>query len=112
MINRMQWLLVLAVIAGTLVADYYMDWESDLYRILALTSGAAVALGIAALTAQGGAAIKLFSEARGELRKMFWPTRQETVQTTLLVMVVVAVLGLLLWGMDYVLAMGTEWLLG
>lgn len=108
----LQWLLVTAAVAGTLVADAVINWESTLYRVLMLTGGAVVALGIVATTPQGRALVKLFGEARGELRRMVWPTRPETAQTTLLVMIVVAVLGMVLWGMDYLLGLATGQLLG
>ncbi len=44
--------------------------------------------------------------ARIELRKIIWPTRQESVQTTLMIAVVVLITALLLWGLDSTLAMG------
>ncbi|MBP5143215.1 preprotein translocase subunit SecE, partial [Pseudomonas chlororaphis] len=42
-------------------------------------------------------------EARTEIRKVVWPTRQETTQTTLIVVAVVLVMALLLWGLDSLL---------
>jgi preprotein translocase subunit SecE len=41
-------------------------------------------------------------EARAELRKVVWPTRQETVQTTLIVVVMVVIVALILWALDAV----------
>ena len=106
------WLLVIAATAGVLVADTMIDWQSGLYRALMLTAGTLLVLGLAALTPQGNATIRLFGEARAELRRIFWPTRPETTRTTLMVLVVVAVLGLLLWGMDYVLGQLITLILG
>ena len=40
---------------------------------------------------------------RSEIRKVVWPTRQETTQTTLIVVAVVLVMALLLWGLDSLL---------
>jgi preprotein translocase subunit SecE len=45
----------------------------------------------------------LAKEARVEIRKVVWPTRQETTQTTLIVVAVVLVMSLLLWGVDSLL---------
>jgi preprotein translocase subunit SecE len=42
-----------------------------------------------------------------ELRKVTWPTRQETVNLTIVVLVVAAVLGIFLGGVDY----GFNWIL-
>jgi preprotein translocase subunit SecE len=64
-------------------------------------SGGAVAL---ALTSQPGRKLWRFaSDSRMEVRKVVWPTRQETIQTTLIVMVMVFLLGILLWLFDLVL---------
>ncbi len=49
-----------------------------------------------------------FKNARAELRKVVWPTRQETLQTALVVVAMVVVLALVLWGLDGVLV----WLIG
>jgi preprotein translocase subunit SecE len=51
-------------------------------------------------TSKGGAFLKLVKESRQEIRRVVWPTRQETTQTTLMVAVVVVVMGLILWGLD------------
>ena len=42
-------------------------------------------------------------EARTEVRKVIWPTRQETLHTTLIVAAVTAVMSLILWGLDGIL---------
>jgi preprotein translocase subunit SecE len=50
--------------------------------------------------------------SRVELRKVVWPTSQETVQVTIVVFVMVIVLGLFFWGLDSVLGLLTRWLTG
>lgn len=52
------------------------------------------------------------SGARTEMRKVVWPTRQQSVQTTLMIAVVVLIMALLLWGLDAVLLKGVEFLTG
>ena len=54
-------------------------------------------------TAKGQAFFSLAKEARVEIRKVVWPSRQETTQTTLIVVAVVLVMALLLWGLDSLL---------
>lgn len=49
-------------------------------------------------------------ESLQELRKVYWPTRQETVHTTLAVLAMVVVMGLLLWTADYFLLHAVAWL--
>lgn len=84
-------------------AFYYFAGYSLLLRViglLAIAGGAAAT----ALTSQPGRQLWRFAiDARMEVRKVVWPTRQETIQTTLIVMVMVFLLGILLWLFDMVL---------
>ena len=50
--------------------------------------------------------------SRVELRKVVWPSRQETMQVTLVVFVMVIVLSLFFWGLDSLLGLITRWLTG
>ena len=81
---------------------YYAD-QSLLYRVVGLLVVAIVAGFIAVQTIQGAAFWKLAKEARTEIRKVVWPTRQETTQTTMIVVAFVFVMALILWGLDTLL---------
>ena len=48
--------------------------------------------------------------SRTELRKVVWPNRQETVQVTIVVFVMLVVLGLFFWALDTLLGFITRWL--
>ena len=62
---------------------------------------------------QYGTEFRRFVElARIELRKVVWPTRQETLQTTVVVFVFVAIAGVFFWALDLVLAWATKFLTG
>ncbi len=63
----------------------------------------AALLGLAAWTTQGRKAVDFLGDARMELRKVTWPTKQETVQTTGIVVAMVVAFGLLMWGFDTLL---------
>ena len=52
---------------------------------------------------EGKATLTFAREARVEMRKVIWPTRQETLHTTLIVAAVTAVMSLVLWGLDGIL---------
>ncbi|MDF7666951.1 preprotein translocase subunit SecE [Orbaceae bacterium ESL0727] len=52
------------------------------------------------MTQKGKAFFTFAKESRAELRKVVWPTRKETVQTTLLVAAITVIVGTALWGMD------------
>jgi preprotein translocase subunit SecE len=72
--------------------------------VLALVVLAAVAVLVALQTERGRNTWTLLREARGEIRRVVWPTRDETIQTTLVVLVLVLVFSLILWGLDSLLS--------
>ena len=99
-LDAFKWLLVLAVIAAGIYGNSHFAEESLLYRVLAFLGLAAVAGSIALHTTQGAAFWDLIKGSRTEIRKVVWPTRQETVQTTMVVLVFVVIAALILWGLD------------
>lgn len=101
--DLLKWLLVAALVIAGVVGNQYFSAEPILYRVLALLVVAALAGVIALQTSKGQAFWVLAKEARVEIRKVVWPTRQETTQTTLIVVAVVLVMALLLWGLDSLL---------
>lgn len=98
--DALKWLLVFVVIAIGVVGNSYFSAESILYRALGLLVLAAVAVAIALQTAKGVAISDVVRGALVELRKVVWPTRQETNQTTMIVLVVVFVMAIILWLLD------------
>ncbi|MBL4585379.1 MAG: preprotein translocase subunit SecE [Pseudomonadales bacterium] len=98
--DLLKWFLVAAVIAVGVGGNYYFSSESLLYRALALVALSSLAIAVAFQTASGHSFFKLIKEARAEIRKVIWPTRAETGQTTLIVVAVVFVMALVLWGLD------------
>lgn len=102
-LDTVKWVVVLTlIVAGVAGNSYYAD-QSLLYRVIALLAVGVVAAVIALQTAQGAAFWALTKGSRTEIRKVVWPTRQEAVQTTLIVVVFVLIVALLLWGLDSLL---------
>lgn len=101
--DAVKWLLVAVLVAAGVYANSYFAAESLLYRILGLLALALIAGFIALQTAKGAAFWSLARESRTEIRKVVWPTRQETVQTTLIVVGFVILVALILWGLDSLL---------
>ncbi|WP_333609528.1 preprotein translocase subunit SecE [Arsukibacterium sp.] len=100
--DLVKWILVFALLALTVVGNYIYELPT-LERALAIVVlGIAAAL-IAAQTVKGKIFINFAKESRTEIRKVIWPTRQETMQTTLVVIIATFIMGLLLWGLDAVL---------
>ena len=106
------WLLVVAIILGGVYANTLYASVGVFYRSLAGLALTAVAVGLALQTESGRAACDLAKESRVEVRKVVWPTRQETSQTTLIVVVVVILVGLILWGLDSSLSWGIQAVIG
>jgi preprotein translocase subunit SecE len=98
--DSVKWLLVVVLIAVGVVANYQFAAESLLYRVLGLLLLAGIALYVSLQTVKGRAFSVLLKEAKVEIRKVVWPTRQELTQTTMIVVVFVLVVALVLWGLD------------
>ena len=103
-LDNVKWALVAVIVAAGVYGNSYFADESLLYRVLGLLALAVVAGFIALQTAQGAALWTLVRESRVEIRKVVWPTRQEAVQTTLIVVAFVLLVALILWGLDGLLA--------
>ena len=93
----------LAVLALGVAGFYLLSDAGTLVRVLGVVAAVAVAAGIFYTSSTGRAAWEFARESRTELRKVVWPTRQETVQTTLVVMLVVILVGIFLWLLDSLL---------
>lgn len=92
--------LAALILLGGFVGFYYFDDQVIWLRVLGLLVMAGLAASVAAQSARGRAVVDFLQRANTELRKVVWPTRQETVQTTLIVLVVVVIVGIMLWLMD------------
>ena len=71
-----------------------------------------VAIAISSTTNLGQGLIGFGREARMEVRKVVWPTRQETLQTTFMVIVAVIIIGIFLWLIDMVFAQAIQLITG
>ncbi|OGT25688.1 MAG: preprotein translocase subunit SecE [Gammaproteobacteria bacterium RIFCSPLOWO2_02_FULL_42_14] len=110
--DTFKWIIVFLFIFGGIIANSYFDDVA-----LALRAAAGVILLIAALftasrTAKGQLAWSFMKGARNEMRKVVWPTRHETTQTTLIVVAMVVVAALILWGIDRIFFELVAWLTG
>ncbi len=97
-------LTLAAILVGAGIgAFYFFDDQSTLLRVLGLLAVAGVAMVIAMQTLAGRKLWQFAADAKLEVRKVVWPSRQETIQTTLVVLVVVLIIGILLWLVDMML---------
>lgn len=99
-LDALKWALVIALVAAGIYGNSHYSAESVLYRAIALLVLTAVAVFVAINTAKGAVISDVIRGAFVELRKVVWPTRQETNQTTLIVVAVVIVTSIILWLLD------------
>jgi len=99
-LDPIKWLLAIVLVVAGVVANSHYSAEPLLYRVLALVVLAGVVGLIVVNTAKGASIWRLLRESLVEVRKVVWPTRTETNQTTLIVIVVVIVMAIILWMLD------------
>ncbi len=102
-LEAIKWIAVAILLMVAIVGNYYYRDIKLPLRALAVVIIIATAGGIALMTAKGKTTVTFAREARTEVRKVIWPTRQETLHTTLIVAAVTAVMSLILWGLDGIL---------
>lgn len=111
-LDALKWVVVAALLAGGVYGNAYFGAESLLYRVLILLVVAGAAGAVAVQTAKGRVFWELLKDARIEIRKVVWPNREETTQTTLIVLALVIVVALILWGLDTLLGWIISGLIG
>ena len=105
-LDWLKWALVFGVLGAGIFGNWYYQDQSLLYRVAALLVLGISAFAVAIQTERGHNAWMLIKDARGEIRRVVWPTWEETSQTTMIVLVLVLIFALLLWLLDS----GLSWL--
>ena len=93
--------LALLIVAAAVFGFYWYSEESTLYRVLALLLATGLGAAVFYQTQSGRALWTFCQAARTEVRKVVWPTRNETLQTTAIVFVLVLLVGLFLALLDW-----------
>jgi preprotein translocase subunit SecE len=109
-------ILKLLVAAGVLVGGlygyyYYLEWSLPI-RVLLVLGGLAAGVVIAMTSVQGQRLWAFIQGSRVEIRKVVWPTKQETTQTAIAVFVFTLIMALFFWGLDSFLLWLTRTLVG
>ena len=98
-----KWIAAAALVVAGVYLNSYFSSESLLLRTIGLILVAGIAGWVASQTEKGSAFIDLCLEARVEIRKVVWPSRQETTQTTIVVLIVIFIVAVILWLLDSML---------
>jgi preprotein translocase subunit SecE len=104
--------LAIAILVGGVAAYYIYEDAPAVARIGAVIFALAVAIGVFMTSGYGRELWKFIQSSRIELRKVVWPTRQETGQTTLVIIFFVIIMGIFFWLLDMFLMWATKLLTG
>ena len=96
--------LALAVLLGGIVGYYYFEDQSQLLRVAGVLLSMVLAVVIFMQTRMGRELWDFIQGSRVEIRKVIWPNRQETMQTTLAVIVFTVIMGMFFWLLDMFLS--------
>ncbi|WP_158771320.1 MULTISPECIES: preprotein translocase subunit SecE [unclassified Paraglaciecola] len=111
-LDLVKWLVVVVLLGGAVAANSIYGDISVLYRALGVVAAVVVAGFMAASTEKGSSFLTFAKDARTEVRKVVWPTRQEATQTTIIVLVATAFMSLLLWGLDLIIVQLVSFITG
>jgi preprotein translocase subunit SecE len=105
------WGAILLMGAG-IYGYYFFADVMVVLRVLGLLAVAAIAIAVVYQTGMGRLIVGFVSGAQNEVRRMVWPSRTETLQTTMAVIFIVLVVGVFLWLLDMVLLRAVQFLTG
>jgi preprotein translocase subunit SecE len=105
-------LAILLAVAGVFAFYWFTNQWPVAVRGLAVAAGLVLGALVFLTTAKGREVREFLGESRFELRKVVWPSRQEAMRTTWVVIVVVIAVSLILAGFDFVIQIIVKWLLG
>ena len=112
MLDSFKIVVALLVVISATVGFYLYPEQSTLLRVVGLLAAIGISVGILYTTEKGKQLWSFIREAQIEVRKVVWPTRQETVQTTLMVIFMVVIIAIFLWLLDLFLGWSIGLILG
>jgi preprotein translocase subunit SecE len=110
--DSLKWLLIALLLGSGIIGFYYFAEHSLLLRVISLLFVIGIATFIASTTVKGRKILDFLREAHLEVRKVVWPTRQETVQMSGIVLVMVVLVAVIIWILDSILFWLVQWFTG
>lgn len=101
--DTVKWLLAIGLLVAGVVGFNMLAEQSIVIRAGVVIVAVVLAIAMAGATAKGKNSWKFARESRTELRKVIWPTSNETVKTSVMVIIMVIILGALIWLLDLVI---------
>ncbi|ANX04747.1 preprotein translocase subunit SecE [Immundisolibacter cernigliae] len=110
--DRLKLTLTVAVLAGGVAGFYVLADQPQVVRVLLVLASVGLALLIGFNSGPGGRLWGFLKDSRTEVRRVIWPTRRETLQTTGIVFVAAVVVGIMLWLFDWVISLAIRGFMG
>jgi preprotein translocase subunit SecE len=111
-LDTFKWLFFVVILSAGIFGFYFFEEHSLLLRVVSLLAVMGVAVFIASTTEKGRNALGFVREAQIEVRKVVWPSRQETLQVTAIVIGMVVLVAIMVWLFDSILMWLVKWLTG
>jgi preprotein translocase subunit SecE len=112
-LDTVKLVMAAAVIIGGLYSYYYYEFELALpLRVLIVLGGTGIGITIGMMSTQGQRLWHFIQGSRVEIRKVVWPTKQETTQTAIAVFVFTLIMAVFFWLLDSGLLWLTRTLVG
>lgn len=112
MIDKIKLVLSALLLAAGIAGFYLLADKALVLRILAVLAGFVAAVAVLWTTVQGQTSLRFIGESIAEAKKVVWPTRKETIQTTVAVFLLVLVMAAFLAMVDVGFAYMVQWLMG
>ncbi len=104
--------LALLLLAAGIAGFYYLRDSALVIRVISVLGGIALAAAVASFTTQGKQFYAFSKESSEETKKVVWPSRKETLQTTGVVFAFVLLMAMFLWMIDAALLLAVQYLMG
>jgi preprotein translocase subunit SecE len=112
MMDKIRLALALLLVAAGIGGFYLLGDKPAVLRVLSVLGGMGAAVAVMWTTALGHESVTFIKEAVAEARKVVWPSRKETIQTTGAVFALVLLMGIILWIVDFSLMWFIKMILG
>ena len=114
MADKLKIVAALLLVAAGIAGFYYLESVTSLtvLRVLSVIAGMALGLAMFGTSTQGKHFFVFARESANETKRVVWPTRKETLQTTGVVIAFAVAMALFLWAVDAILMLAINWVMG
>jgi len=102
-LDSFKWAIVGLFLGVGIIGFYYFVEYSVLLRVISLLAIVGISTYIASTTSKGQSTLSFLKDTNLEVRRVVWPTREETLKMTGVVMLMVVLVAFIIWGVDSIL---------